>query len=661
MRIYKGAALMLSFMLTAACVHGCAPKIKVNNAVPNEKIGSDTLYVAKVENMPEDFILGMDASSVLAEEASGVRYYDFAGNEQDVFKTLAESGVNTVRVRVWNDPFDENGRGFGGGNCNIDTALEIGRRATMYGMGLLVDFHLSDFWADPGKQMVPRAWANMDIEEKTDAVYEYVRDSLKKLKKAGVNVKMVQIGNETNGALCGETIWFNIQYLMQAGSKACREVLPDALVALHFANPEKAGSYASYASKLAYYDVDYDVFASSYYPYWHGTLDNLAECLDGIAKTYGKKVMVMETSYAYTAEDTDFNGNTVSDGSGIVKPYPFSVQGQANNVREITDTVVNRMTNGIGVVYWEGAWISVGTDSWDTNHELWEKYGSGWASSYASKYDPDDAGRYFGGCAVDNQAMFYPDGRPLESLKVFNLMRWGNEIQVLPDAVDDTLIEVDLNGEIELPDTVMAVMTDNSRLPVPVFWNAAPSDLEDMKLHGPKTYTLTGDAEGLDATLYINMVEFNFLENPGFESGKLDPWTVTDHAHADELYVEDKLTDSKSGQWHMHFWSAAADSVDFTLEQAVEGLKAGDYKFTISIMGGDAGETDIYAYALIDGIEAARAPLGITSYGDWDTAVLHALHVEEGSTLTVGISVKCEGEGSGAWGKIDEAMLNSEG
>ena len=84
--------------------------------------GTD-LYVRKVENLPDDFIMGMDASAVLAEEASGVKYYGFDGTEQDVFKTLAQAGVNYIRVRIWNDPFDAEGRGYGGGNCDINTAL----------------------------------------------------------------------------------------------------------------------------------------------------------------------------------------------------------------------------------------------------------------------------------------------------------------------------------------------------------------------------------------------------------------------------------------------------------------------------------------------------------------------------------------------------------
>ncbi|MBP5781598.1 MAG: glycosyl hydrolase 53 family protein [Clostridia bacterium] len=334
---------------------------------PAAKMEGSSLYVQKVDNLPDDFIFGMDSSAVLAEEASGVKYYGFDGKEQDVFKTLAEAGVNYIRVRVWNNPFDSEGHGYGGGNCDINTAVEIGKRATQYGMRLLVDFHYSDFWADPGKQMVPLEWKGMAIEAKTEALYQFTLDCLNKLKDAGVDVGMVQVGNETNGSMCGEKTWFNIQYLMQAGAKATREVFPGALVAVHFANPEKYTTYKDYAKKLAYYDVDYDVFGSSYYPYWHGTLDNLSKLLSEIATEYGKKVMVLETSYAYTPYDTDFYGNTISDGGAVTKTYPYTVQGQANSVRSIVDALVNNTKDAIGICYWEGTWITVGQNSFEEN------------------------------------------------------------------------------------------------------------------------------------------------------------------------------------------------------------------------------------------------------------------------------------------------------
>ena len=636
-------AILLILVLLPAAVHG----------------EDSTLYVKKVDNLPEDFIFGMDVSSVIAEENSGVKYYDFNGNEADLFQVLADNGINVIRVRVWNDPYDAEGHGFGGGNCDIAAAVEIGKRAAAAGQKLLVDFHYSDFWADPGKQMVPRAWQDMKIEEKTEAVYAYTRDCLLQLKEAGVDVCMVQTGNETNGTMCGEKTWFNIQYLMQAGAKATREVYPEALVALHFANPENAESYKTYAKKMDYYQVDYDVFATSYYPYWHGTLDNLSAVLTDIADTYGKKVMVMETSYAWTEEDSDFSGNTIGGGGGIIKDYPFTPQGQANCIRNITDTVVNGTPAGIGVVYWEGAWITVGTNSWEENHELWEKYGSGWASSYAAVYDPKDAGKYFGGSAVDNQTFFDPEGKPLESLKVFRLMREGNEIAPAPDALEDVSVICDLAAPLQLPETVNAIMTDDSRQAVPVTWDLTEEQDRLMHESGPAQYEIPGEADGMPVKCFVSMVEYNYLTDYSFEEDS-GAWVTTDLKNADELYIEDKKTDSLTGSKHMHFWSAAKDSVEFTLEQTVTDLPEGKFRFSASIMGGDCGETDIYAYVKVDGeIVAMSEQMPITGYNDWHTGTTPAFDHPAGSEVTVGVYVKCQGSGNGAWGKIDDCLLNS--
>ena len=642
--------LMAALLLLSACGAG--------GAAPRPKIEGSSLYVEKVE-LPKNFILGMDVSSVIAEEESGVRYYDFDGQERDLMEILAENGVSHIRVRVWNDPYDEAGHGFGGGNNDIEKAVQIGKRATAAGMQLIVDFHYSDFWADPGKQMVPRAWAGMEIEEKSEALYTYTRDCLEQLKREGVAVGMVSVGNETNGALCGEKTWANIASLMKAGSKAVREVFPKALVAVHFANPEAEGSYATYAKKLDYYSLDYDVFASSYYPYWHGTLENLSRVLTEIHETYGKSVMVMETSYAYTGEDTDFNGNTIGDGSSVTKNWPYTVQGQANAVRSVIDTVA-KTPGGMGVCYWEGAWITVGNESWEENHAKWEQFGSGWASSYAAVYDPDDAGKWYGGSAVDNQAFFDRYGHALESLRLFNLVRYGNTPEVQVDAIEDSYLSVDLAGTIQLPETVNAVMTDDSKQSVPVEWDIDDAAMAQMYAGGPARYEILGQAGGMQARCWVDMIEFNYLQNADFETGALAPWTVTDRGHADELYVEDKATDSLDGHWHMHFWSAGANTVDFSLEQELTGLAAGTYKFSLSIMGGDCGDTDIFLYAKIDGETVATAPLGIHGYGNWDSAWLRGLELKEVQTLVVGVSVKCAGEGNGAWGKIDGAMLNSD-
>ena len=361
---------------------------------------SPSISIDKVSGVSVDTIRGVDVSSIISLENSGVSFYNSNGTRQDIFKTLSESGVNYIRVRVWNNPFNSNGNGYGGGNNDINTAIQIGQRATQYGMRLLVDFHYSDFWADPDKQKAPKAWQSYSVNQKADAIYNFTKESLQKLKDANVHVGMVQIGNETGYGFVGcktyaaegyQTVSFSdIAKMMNAGSRAVREIDSNILVAVHNTNPENGYTYIA----QDYYNngVDYDVFASSYYPYWHGTLSNLTNELRNIANTYNKKVMVAETSYLYTSEDGDGHHNTVSDNS-LTPSYPVSIQGQAKHVRDVFEAVANVGDKGIGVFYWEPAWIPVGPSSqYENNKVLWERYGSGWASSYANEYDPNDAG-----------------------------------------------------------------------------------------------------------------------------------------------------------------------------------------------------------------------------------------------------------------------------
>ena len=574
-----------------------ANESEAENAAPTGKQEGCSLRVEAVEDLPEEFIFGMDASQVPSLEKSGVRYYDFDGRETDVFRILAENGINYIRVRVWNDPFDAEGHGYGGGNCTIDTALEIGLRAAKYGMKLLVDFHYSDFWADPGKQMVPKAWKDMDPDAKAAALEQYTRESLQTLKNAGVDVGMVQVGNETNGAMCGEADWPSVTRLMAAGSKAVREVYPEALVAVHFANPE-SGAYSGYARMLKENGLDYDVFGSSYYPYWHGTLENLTKVLSEVRRTYDKKVMVMETSYAWTTEDSDFSGNTISADSKLTQPYPYSLQGQADNLRNVTQAVAD--AGGIGVCYWEGTWISVGGASKEENQKLWEEFGSGWASSYAGEYDPEDAGKWYGGCAVDNQAFFDAKGNVLESLMAFNLIRCGNDVPLDPQ-YEEAL----------------------------------------AALHEPEGPPVSE--------------EENLLKNPSFEDGAESPWSSENLGGCKELKIEKKPADSRTGDWHYHFWSPDAGTAEFTLEQTPEDLAAGIYTFRIYIMGGDCGSAEVYAYVKVDGEILKTAPMKITVWNEWHPGEITDIELAAGQKLTVGIYVNAPA--GGAWGKIDDASL----
>ena len=190
-------------------------------------------------------------------------------------------------------------------------------------------------------------------------------------------------------------------------------------------------------------------------------------------------------------------------------------------------------------------------------------------------------------------------------------------------------------------------------------------DFNAFKTGGPCKYDIVGEAGGMEAHCYLSMVEFNFLNNYSFEEDANKTavptgWTVNELGSADELYVEDKSTDSVTGTKHFHFWSSASNSVEFYLEQEIQNLKAGKYKYQISIMGGDAGDTTVYAYVKINDEIVMQDEMAITSYGSWDTGKITDINYDGTSKISVGIYVKCAGINNGAWGKIDDALFNSQ-
>ena len=626
--------------------------VSVGRTVPKQS--SERLFVRKNNDLSDDFIMGCDISTVISLEKSGVKYYDYDGNEADLFKVLADSGVNCIRVRVWNSPYDSAGNGYGGGNCDTDTAVEIAKRAKAAGLSLLIDYHCSDFWADPSKQMAPKAWEGMEIDEKKEALHEFVKESLGKIKDTGADIKMVQIGNETNGKMSGEKIWMNIYYLMDAGSRAVREICPDALVAVHFTNPESADNMKNYASKLAYYELDYDVFASSYYPYWHGTTENLTSVLKEIGDTYNKKVMCAETSYAYTLEDGDGSGNSIGDAANYEKRYPITVQGQSRELADVIKAITDVGERGIGVFYWEPAWLPVPGDSWEERSALWEKYGSGWASSYSAEYDPDDAGIYYGGSAWDNQALFDFSGRPLESLKTFSLVRYGNEIEPVPDAVKDAELTFRLGETVTLPTVVSAVYTDGSEQEIPVEWESA--DLEAMSSGEPGNYVIGGKAGGMDASCRIHMVDANYCDNYSFEDADCSMWlTENINDKTTQINRQEKAMDAVTGDYSLHFWGESG--TEFRVSQKIKDIPAGKYTLSASVQGGFSGSDDsqnIYIFLDVNG-EEYTAPAEISSWCVWSSPKTEAVEIPEDADVTVGIYVEA---GAQSWGTIDDFLLN---
>lgn len=611
-----------------------------------------TIFVEPVDGISDDFYRGMDASAVLALENSGVKYYNFDGKEQDVFMTLAQAGVNYIRLRVWNDPYDENGNGYGGGNNDVATAIVLGQRATKYGMKVCIDFHYSDFWADPKKQFVPKAWEGMDIEEKSDALYNFTLESLTQLLDAGVNVGMVQIGNEINNGMSGETDVANVRKLLTAGSKAVREAAANSgkeiLVAVHYTNIDDMKKLDTLLTGLQVKEIDYDIVGLSFYPYWHGTIEDLKNAIIHIRDTYGKKVYVAENAYCYTAEDGDGSANSVEGTDDLAEGYSASVQGQANEVRDVCAAASE--AGAEGVFYWEGTWIPVGPADAD-NSDLWEKYGSGWASSYASGYDPKDAGQYYGGCSWDNQAMFDFTGHPLASLNVFKYLKYGATAPLAVDSIPAVTVACNIGTDPELPDTVSVIYNDRSEAQVPVIWNT--DDVAAIDTENGGNFTVSGTLEdGTEVTAAVTVDRINYVQNPSFEDSDTSMWTVNYSGETDPTDYQVKAADAHSGEVAFHFWSGSAD-MDFSIEQSFTDLEPGTYELSAFSQGGDlSDDASMELYALVNGRELT-SPFKLTTYADWQNPAIPEIKVTDGS-LTIGVRYKCN---VNSWGTLDDVTL----
>ena len=605
------------------------------------------IVVNKVENLATEFAAGVDVSSVLSLEESGVVFKDAEGKPADLFHVLKDFGITHVRVRVWNDPFDASANGYGGGNVSPERATEIGKRATDAGLKVLVDFHYSDFWADPAKQMAPKAWADMSDADRATAAGDFTRETLQAMKDAGVDVAMVQTGNETNNGVAGVIAWNGMCAIFNAGAAATRDVFPDALVAVHFTNPEQEGSYERIAEILDNFTVDYDVFASSYYPYWHGTTENLTAVLKDIADTYGKKVMVAETSWARTLDDADGYANTIGTAADATQ-YPISVQGQATAVRDVIQAVADVGPAGVGVFYWEPAWLPVGQpEDAVANAKLWEQFGSGWATSFAAGYDPNDAGANYGGNSWDNQSLFDVDGTPLESLRVFEYARRGATAPLAVSQVDAPQVAIQVGGTVDLPATVTAHYNDGTSAEVPVTW---PSGEVATQAEGTQTVTGTlGD--GTEVTAIINVGPINVLANPGFEDDDLSMWALESDASTFAVVADN--VPAAIGERVLNFWSDK--DYTFSVSQTVRDLAPGTYKVRVSAHGEDTDPAGAQLRLTARGSEGDwTAPLQLDGWQTWFEGVIEGVLVGADGTLTVGVDGTM---GAEDWGFIDGFVL----
>ncbi|HYF70681.1 MAG TPA: glycosyl hydrolase 53 family protein [Ohtaekwangia sp.] len=337
-----------------------------------------------------DFYFGADLSYVNQVEDHGGVYKD-EQVAKDPYTIFKDNGTNLVRLRLWHNPaWTKEVYGDAGTQMynDLNDVAESIARAKETGMQVLLDFHYSDVWADPGTQKIPAAWKSIiDIEKLQDSVYNYTLATLQYLNERDLLPELVQLGNETN---CGmlytdapeafpscnvcDGEWQNIGKVLNGGIRAVREVTASTTIktkiVLHVADPKNVQWWFDNIKSQAGV-TDFDVVGFSYYPLWHTTvpLDEVSNSVASFKQRYNKDVMILETAYPWTTESADSYNNHFGDSNPITG-YPFSPQGQYDFLTRLTTEVMQG--GGIGVVYWEPAWVTSNVkDMWGSGSS-WE-------------------------------------------------------------------------------------------------------------------------------------------------------------------------------------------------------------------------------------------------------------------------------------------------
>lgn len=300
------------------------------------------------------FAKGADVGWLPQMEATGYKFYDTDGSEKDCLQLLKDRGMNTIRLRVWVNPNDDKASG----HCSKEETVVMALRAHKMGMRIMIDFHYSDSWADPGKQFKPKAWENHTFSELMTDVYDHTFDVLSALKSAGVTPEWVQVGNEIPGGMMwpeGSTKnWSQLAQLLNKGYEATKAIDAKIKVIVHLDEGNNSEKFRWFFDNATANNVKYDVIGLSYYPFWikkdyTETIADLANNLNDMATRYNKEVMVVEVGGEY-----DKVQNTYEMLAATIK----AVKAVPNN-------------KGLGVIYWEPqgekSWSHYSLSAWQSD------------------------------------------------------------------------------------------------------------------------------------------------------------------------------------------------------------------------------------------------------------------------------------------------------
>ena len=554
--------------------------------------------ISKISTMSDSTMRGIDISSYIALKEAGVKFYDYEGKEAPLLKTLHESGVNYVRIRIWNDPYNENGETYGGGANDIKRGLEIAQEAAKYDIKILLNFHYSDFWADPSQQIVPKAWENdvKDASKMRANVYNFTKDTINKFKETGAEIGMVQVGNEITNGMLGVitdrdqggsyyTVWGDknksalVDSYLNAGIKAVRECAPDALVALHIETPN-VKKYTNIMNAWKRDKVDYDVLGSSYYPYWStsskANTPKTLKDVQNLAASYGKMFAVLETGWVNSLKDADGTPNSIGE-SHNTSAYSVGPQGQVDELTDLYKTVTSQ-ANGLGAFYWEAAWIPVkaGWNNWQYNKEMADIYGTGWASKGAVGYFSDSKLYYndqpaWGGTSWDNQTLFDMNGYPLQSLNFYKDSVSKGKEQTTVLCIQDKKGNVITNQRFVKIDVgkskTITLPKINGYIPPKNSYKLKITGTKDGVLRKKITYTRTpqGPAKKYNYRVKIKSKKYKVYKNFKWKKSKTKPYNKT--------YVAKYIYNHENGRKYLSIYTLSGKWVGYINSKAAKKIR----------------------------------------------------------------------------------------
>lgn len=587
------------------------------------------VQVNPIENLSTDFIKGADVSIMPELERNGTKFYD-NGIEQDGLTILKNHGVNWIRVRIWNNPYVVGPEGVGGGNTDEAKAIEMAKRAKALGMKVLVDFHYSDFWVDPGQQKKPDAWKNDSGDKLVDDVYAYTVKVMQDFNAQGVTPDMVQVGNELNNGM----LWPEAQLtennpngykflakLLNAGLQAVHDNDKDNKVKtmIHLAGVDVNLYHTFFDNLIVKNKVnDFDIIGMSFYPFWHGTMDDLKNTMNDVSAKYNKDVIAVETAFGYTLEDADFEKNNFGTNEEKVGGYKATVQGQATGLRDVMATVASVNDNrGLGIFYWAPDWVINEKVGWKSNGG-----GNGW----------------------DNLTLFDTKGNALESMDTFNLVSDPNNQYIEPQVTTINTVDVkdvSLYSNVDLPQTVGVVYSNDAVKNMSVKWDVAKPIFAK-----PGNYTISGTVEGLAQKAIANIEvknKMNLVLNGNFENETLNGWDIVGDSSAINLAwnqgdVRDKCA--------MHYWNNKPFNV--IIKQKLKGLSDGKYTLSCWTQGnGLASKYQLFVKQ--NGVEMTT-DIKDDGWNRWHQTSIKNIEVKNGE-VEIGFILNGRPD---TWGSIDD-------